>query len=422
MAGTNPAHILIWVIASLSIALMLLRPKGIPEVIWTSAGAALLCLLRLISPSLAWHAVGEGMDVYLFLTGMMLLSEAAKTYGVFDWLANIAVRHAEGSPTRLFTLIYIVGTVVTIFMSNDATAVVLTPAVLAALKRAKAQPTPCLLTCAFIANAASFVLPISNPANLVVFHNGMPPLARWLAMFALPSAVSILVTYILLRWYCRSDLKKKSEVDGEVVILTRSGMMVLVGIAVVACVLLLASFLHKDLGLPASLASLAVAVVLVVREKTNPLRLVREISWSVLPLVAALFIIVEAVKVAGALDGLSALLRYTAHWPLALAELTVGGIVGFGTNLVNNLPLGLIAGATLQAAPAQSAFARAVLIGIDLGPNLSITGSLATILWLIAIRRGGLHFSGWEFLKAGAVVMPVSLVLTIGVELLIQIR
>ena len=422
MAGTSPAHILIWVIASLSILLMLLRPKGIPEVIWTSAGALLLCLLRLISPSLAWHAVGEGMDVYLFLTGMMLLSEVAKAYGVFDWLANIAVRHADGSPTRLFALIYIVGAAVTVFMSNDATAVVLTPAVLVALKRAKAQPTPYLLTCAFIANAASFVLPISNPANLVVFHNAMPPLARWLAMFALPSAVSIFATYFLLRLYCRRDLEKKSEVDGEVVSLTHAGKIALAGIAVVACVLLIASALHKDLGLPACLASLAVAVVVVVLEKTNPVRLVREISWSILPLVAALFIIVEAVKSAGALEGLSDLLRYTTHWPLALSEMAVGGVVGFGTNLVNNLPLGLIAGATLQAAPAQSALARAVLIAIDLGPNLSITGSLATILWLIAIRRGGLHFSGWEFLKAGALIMPVSLLLSIGAEILIQLH
>jgi len=418
MAGMNPAHILIWVIASLSIVLMLLRPKGIPEVIWTSAGAGLLCFLRLISPSIAWHAVGEGMDVYLFLTGMMLLSEVAKEYGVFDWLANLAVRHAQGLPTRLFTLIYIVGTVVTIFMSNDATAVVLTPAVLAALRRAKAQPTPYLLTCAFIANAASFVLPISNPANLVVFHRAMPPLARWLAMFALPSAVSIFGTYVLLRFYCRRDLEKKSEVDGEVVNLTPAGKIVLAGIAVVACVLLLASSLHKNLGLPACLASLAVAIVLVVREKTNPLRLVREISWSILPLVAALFIIVEAVKSAGALEGLSALLQYTAHWPRALSELAVGGVVGFGTNVVNNLPLGLIAGATLQAAPAQSSLAKTILIAIDLGPNLSITGSLATILWLIAIRREGLHFSGWEFLKAGIFIMPASLLLTIGVELL----
>ncbi len=91
-------------------------------------------------------------------------------------------------------------------MSNDATAVVLTPAVLAAVKRAKAPPLPYLFSCALVANAASFVLPISNPANLVVFNSTMPPLLRWLAMFSVPSLVAIVITYALLRWYCHRDL------------------------------------------------------------------------------------------------------------------------------------------------------------------------------------------------------------------------
>lgn len=422
MAGVSPAHFLIWVIVLVTIGLMLLRPGRIPEVIWTSAGAALLCLLRLIPLPLALHAVGEGMDVYLFLTGMMLLSEVAKTYGVFDWLANAAAAHAGGSPARLFALIYAAGTAVTIFMSNDATAVVLTPAVLAAVRRAKAQPAPYLLTCAFIANAASFVLPISNPANLVVFHRNMPPLGRWLALFALPSAISIFATYALLRWYCRRNLEERLEADHEPVKLSSAGKMALGGIGVVAGVLLAASSLNKQLGLPACLATLGVAVLLIAHERTNPVRLVREISWSILPLVAGLFVMVEAVKSAGAQEGLSALLRYTTHWPAALGEIAVGGAIALGTNLVNNLPLGLIAGATLQTMPTYNALAKAVLIGIDLGPNLSITGSLATILWLIAIRREGMHFSGWEFLKAGAVIMPASFLLAIVAGFVFHLR
>ena len=164
------AHVAIWSISALSIALMLFRPFGVPEFVWTAAGALFLCVLGLIPMKLAAHAVAEGMDVYLFLAGMMLLSELARRNGVFDWLANLAVKRAGGSSARLFTLIYGVGTVVTIFMSNDATAVVLTPAVLSAVKHARAKPMPYLLACALIANAASFVLPISNPANLVVFH------------------------------------------------------------------------------------------------------------------------------------------------------------------------------------------------------------------------------------------------------------
>ena len=411
-------HILIWSISALSIALMLLRPFRIPEVVWTASGALLLCVLGLMPWRLAGHAVAEGLDVYLFLTGMMLLSELAKIHGVFDWLATIAVKHGDGSPARLFALIYGVGTVVTIFMSNDATAVVLTPAVLTAVKRAQVKPLPYLLICAMIANAASFVLPISNPANLVVFHSAMPPLPRWLAMFALPSIVSIAVTYLMLRWYCRSEMSEPCNGSDVEKRLSTSGRVSLFGILSVAVVLLVASALKLALGLPTCLASLVIAAIVLIRERSSPLHVIRDISWSVLPLVAALFVIVEAVKSAGALQMLRGALLHAMQWPAALSALAVGGSVGFGTNLVNNLPLGLIAGATLQTVPAHLALAKAVLIAVDLGPNLSITGSLATILWLIAIRREGMHMSGWQFLKAGMIIMPVSLVFTLGAALL----
>src|SRR5437879_12331315 len=136
----------------------------------------------------------KGIDVYLFLTGMMLIAELARQEGLFDWLAALAVEHARGSPQRLFALVYAVGTIVTVFLSNDATAVVLTPAVYAATRAAGAAPLPYLFACAFIANAASFALPISNPANLVVFGERMPHLADWLRQFTLPSVAAIVLT------------------------------------------------------------------------------------------------------------------------------------------------------------------------------------------------------------------------------------
>src|SRR5947209_12592243 len=159
----------------------------------------------------AWIGVAKGADVYFFLTGMMLLAELARSEGLFDWLAGIAATQARGSAKRLFALIYIVGIIVTTFLSNDATAVVLTPAVYAASRAARADPLPYLYICAFIANAASFVLPISNPANLVVFDGHMPPLLQWLARFGLPSLVSIAATYVLLRWAQRKHLRQPTH-------------------------------------------------------------------------------------------------------------------------------------------------------------------------------------------------------------------
>ena len=405
------SHLVIWAISFVSIALMLLRPRRISEVWWVCGGAIILILFHLISLATAWHAIAEGTDVYLFLTGMMLLAQLAQTHGVFDWLATVAIQKAKGSRTRLFALIYGVGTIVTIFMSNDATAVVLTPAVLAAVKKSKAEPLPYLFICAFIANAASFVLPISNPANLVVFHQGMPPLGKWLQTFVVASLLSVLVTYAALRWYCRRELEGNIESNIRDGHLSDSGKLAFAGIGFVAVALIVASALGKDLGLPTCAASFLVTFVICLRERANPLNLAKGISWSVLPLVAGLFILVEAVNNAGALHLSQMLLHSLQSWNATAAALTVSFGVGVGANLINNLPLGLIAGASVREAHIAGVLRNAILIGIDLGPNLSVTGSLATILWLIEIRKKDLHVSAWTFLKAGIVVMPLALLL-----------
>jgi arsenical pump membrane protein len=190
-----------WGIAAFATGGVIIRPWRLPEGVWAVLGAVTLVLLGLLPWRDALHGIRNGLDVYFFLIGMMLLAELARREGLFDWLAAVAVDHARGSPQRLFTLIYIVGVLLTVFLSNDATAVVLTPAVYATARAAGVEPLPYL--CAFIANAASFVLPISNPANLVVFGTQMPPLASWLGQFALPSILSIGATYVALRMCLR---------------------------------------------------------------------------------------------------------------------------------------------------------------------------------------------------------------------------
>jgi arsenical pump membrane protein len=413
MFPTLAAHILIIAIVALSIVLMLTRPRHIAEVYWIGGGAVLLLVLGLIPLRLAGHAIAEGIDVYLFLTGMMLLSELARMFGVFDWVASVAVEHARGSCVRLFTLIYAAGAVVTILMSNDATAVVLTPAVFSAVRRSKAEPLPNLFACAFIANAASFVLPISNPANLVVFRTQMPPLGHWIAAFGLPSILSILSTYVILRWYFHRDLECGLPRDQQPTRLTGNGRLVLVGIVLTAVVLLAASAMKQDLGLPTCVCAFVVSAIVLVRARTNPIHVIRDISWSVLPLVGGLFILVEAIDSIGAMRLSAAAMEWAEKLPPISGAMITAGAVGVGNNLVNNLPLGLIAGSTLKTMGAHGLIANAVLIAVDLGPNLSVTGSLATILWLIALRREGVHVNARDFLRVGAIAMPMALALAI---------
>jgi arsenical pump membrane protein len=421
MISTALAPILLITIVGLSILLMLIRPRGIPEVYWVGTGSLLLVLLRLTSFKLAAYAVAEGLDVYLFLIGMMLLAELAREHGVFDWLSYIAIRSADGSSARLFTLVYGIGTLVTIFMSNDATAVVLTPAILTAVRKAKIDPLPHLFACALIANAASFVLPISNPANLVVFHHGMPSLGDWLFAFLLPSALSIASTYAVIQLLFRKDLRSQIDQVIEHRSLTANGKLVLAGLGSMVAVLLVASSFNKDLGLPTCIAALVITAILSMKDRSNPMQLAKEISWATLALVASLFVMVDAVEGIGGLKFTTAALRGAQSLPQTTAVFITGSVVAIANNLVNNLPLGLIAGGTLYAAHAQGLIANAVLIGVDLGPNLSVTGSLATILWLIALRKEKLNVTFVDFLKVGAIAMPISLLASLVGAILMHI-
>jgi arsenical pump membrane protein len=410
MQIAHASTLLIWTISLASILCMLLRPRRIAEAYWVCGGAILLILARLIPLPQAMHAVYEGSDVYLFLAGMMILAEVAREEGVFEWVADVAAQHARNSPLRLFALIYLLGAVVTALLSNDATAVVLTPAVLAVVRRAKADPKPYLLACAFIANAASFVFPISNPANLVVFDQHMPPLVLWLRIFLLPSVASILVTFLCLCGLSRKQLREELRGEAEQALLTTEGKLALVGLAVAAVALISSSALGLSLGAPTGAAALFAMAVVTWRNRSIPLRVAKGVSWSVLPLVAGLFVIVEALQNAG-LQGLGlAGMRTLAQTTSWLAKGTAAFGVALLSNGMNNLPVALMSGAAVRHAQETSIVAHAMLIGVDLGPNLSVAGSLATILWLIALRREKVQITAGEFFKIGVIAMPLALI------------
>jgi arsenical pump membrane protein len=405
---------LIWAIVALGVGGILLRPFGWPEAAWAVGAALLLVICGLLPVAAALRGVARGMDVYLFLTGMMLLSELARREKLFDWLAALVARRADGSAAKLFLLVYVLGTVVTVFLSNDATAVVLTPAVAAMVRAVQAKdPLPYLLVCAFVANAASFVLPISNPANLVIYGSRMPGLLEWLPEYGAPSMLCIVATFLLLRFTQRRALRQNIGMEPETARLRQGGRLAGCGILGTGIVLMAVSAAGLSLGLPTFLAGAATAALVLIPKREMPWGVAKGISWSVLPLVAGLFVMVAALDEAGAAAVLSGVLRKAAGAAPDAAVWGVGLLLGFGANLVNNLPAGLLAGHAVQAAGVSGRVTGAALIGVDLGPNLSVTGSLATILWLTALRREGLRVSAWQFLRLGVVVMPPALVLAL---------
>lgn len=400
-----------WVLCIVVFLLILWRPRRIPEYVWAGGGAGLLIALRLLSPANAWIAVKAGTGVYLFLAGMMLLAELARQHGVFDWLAELAMESARGSQFHLFALVYGIGFIVTALLSNDATAVLLTPAVLAVVRRARIAPLPYLFACAFIANGASFFLPISNPANLVVFDGQLPALGHWMHIFLLPSACAVLTTFAIL-WGRNQKALQTAIFDGvKRSALNSYGRRAAVGVLFAAAALLTTSALGGPVGALAALAGLGVMAFVAGTNWRVMTSALRQISWGILPLVAGLFVLVQALKGAGALSLSAAGLKIAATWPPVAGLCAAAFGVGIAANAINNLPTGLLGAAAVHAAHGTFAMHAAVLLGIDLGPNLCVTGSLATILWLMALRRENIDVSGWHFLREGLLIMPSTLLL-----------
>jgi arsenical pump membrane protein len=347
-------------------------------------------------------ALGRGNDVYLFLAGLMALAGYAQLTGIFNWVAAHAVRIAGRSRLRLFALVYLAGIGTTALLSNDATIVALTPAVIAALRRYDANPLPYVVACALIANAASFLLPISNPSNLLVFAGRMPSLGEWLRLFALPSVVAIALTFGLTWWIFRRDLRGSSaNADADE---SAPAPLAVALLTLAAGLIVTTSALRGPLGASTFACGAIVVLATAVRNRAGAARIVRGISWRIIALTAALFVIVTALDDAGGFVWSRAVLAWCAHLSAPWPALATGFAVAAASNAINNLPVGLNLGETIPAMHATMQTSAAALIGVNLGPNATVNGSLATLLWIRILRRANIAMSPLAFARIGLLV------------------
>jgi arsenical pump membrane protein len=386
------------------------RAAGLSEALWATCGALLLVVVGGVSPHEALVAVSRGADVYLFLVGMMVLAGLLRYHGVFDWLAMHALAAARGSPLRLLGLVYLVGVAVTALLSNDATAVVLAPAVAAALMRTNARPLPFLYACAFVANAASFLLPISNPANLVVYGDRLPPLGAWLAAFGPASLVAIVLTFVALVAVMRGSLRESVADTSEAVSLTAAGRLALALASLSALAMVGASVFAYPLG-RVTIAAAAISLgVSSLRRPSAAAALARTTAWSIVPLVAGLFVVVAALDRLGLVALVQHGILVAQALPGPLGPEALSAVVTFACAVANNLPVALLAGLSLAGMQPHPVIAHAALVAVDLGPNLAVSGSLATLLWLRALRHEGIVITPGEFARIGACVLAPALI------------
>ena len=375
------------------------------EALAAAGGAALLVAVGALSVADARDAIGDLGPTVGFLAALLVLAEGCRREGLFEAMGGLMAAGARGSPRRLLALVFAVAATVTAVLSLDATVVLLTPIVFATAARLRTSPRPHVYACSHLANSASLLLPVSNLTNLLAFHASGLSFLRFAGLMALPTGAAVAVEWIVLTRFFAVELDRPRRArtgDGERPALPRFAL------AVVA--LTLAGFgLSSVVGIApvwvAVAGAAAITAPAIARRTTTARTLVLAAEPSFLVFVLGLGVIVRAASDNGLADAARALLPSGVALPELLAVAAVSAILA---NLVNNLPATLIL--VPVAAPSGAAAVLAVLVGVNVGPNLTYVGSLATLLWRRVLHVEDHEVELGEFVRLGALTVPAGLV------------
>jgi arsenical pump membrane protein len=414
MTGTTRIVITLAVFAAM-LAMVVVRPRRWNEAWWTMLGAAAMLALGLVTPRDALGAILAGKNTLLFLLSLLMLSLLVGKSGFFDWAAIRCARVAKGDAHSLYRNAFVAGAIITAILSLDTTAVMLTPVLLALVKRLKVPAVPYVVLCAFVANVGSMALPISNLTNLIFADAFHQTFAAFAARMIAPQLVALASTYAILRWRFRRDLPRRF--DGEPlpqpasVVPHPAYFLVCIG---VLAVVLIGYFLAPLMGLEPyvfAFAGSGVLVIVGVAAGRVHIRALGELSWGVFPFVIGLFIAVQGLEnlgIIGVESGWLASMRPGSPEKL----LAAAGATAFASNIMNNLPAALIARSVLLRSHAHTGTILAALIGADAGPMITPFGSLATMLVLALARRDGVEVRSGRLVMLGLWATPVIVVLT----------
>lgn len=384
----------------------IVRPRGLPEIVIAGPAAVVVLLTGVVTLDEARDELASMAPTVVFLVAVLVLAHAADALGVFRWISQILQQKSLADPHRLLIYVFGAAALTTAVLSLDATVVLLTPAVIAAARSIGASPRPHSYASAHLSNSASTLLPVSNLTNLIAFAATGLTFLHFTALMALPWVVTIAVEYLIFRLFFRSELARGDSAEPPVA--ARSAPAPILPLTVIGMTLLgfaVSGFFGIEPAWIAVVGASVLGAIALARHRTTAAKMLYAADLWFCAFVLVLGIIVAGVANGPVGEWIAQILPGDTSYG---SLLFVAAVAAVASNLVNNLPATLLMIAALGTA-APPALVLAMLIGVNLGPNLTYVGSLATMLWRRVATSAGAPPTLATFTLLGVITTPLTL-------------